>query len=142
MGMIESVRRLRYVWIWRARYWWLDTRQGEIAHWIAMCVFALVALASASQVVLLGVQPMSSAPREAIWPAWVIQLIIALVSAAISYAMRPRPQPPQPQNATVPTTEDGLAARHYFGECWVEDEFQLAYKVVATTPIKTKAGKK
>lgn len=141
MGLIKRYRRLHYVWSWRVRYWWLDTRQGEIAHRAVMVVFALIAVA---QVLRMTIQktPSVSMPNEAIWPAWVIQLIIALVSAAISYAMRPRPQPPQPQNATIPTTEDGLSAKHYFGECWVEDEFQLAYKVMGTIPIKTKGGKK
>ena len=42
MGLIASIRRLHYVWSWRVRYWWLDTRQGEQAHWVA-CGLAAVA---------------------------------------------------------------------------------------------------
>lgn len=142
MGLIDRCRRLHYVWSWRARYWWLDTRQGEIAHLVVMALGMLVFIVQLLRMFVAAVvPPPPGEPAKAIY-WWVVQLIIAIVAAAISYAMRPKPQAPQPQNADVPTTEDGLAAKHYFGECWVEDEFQLAHKVVGTSKIKSKGGKK
>lgn len=142
MGLIASIRRLHYVWSWRVRYWWLDTRQGEQAHWVACGLAAVVCLVQLLRIfVAATVPPASSEPAKAIY-WWVIQIIIAIIAAAISYAMRPRPQPPQPQAADAPTVEDGLSAKHYFGTCWVNDEFLLAWKLMGTEPIKTKGGKK
>ncbi|HHA2431552.1 TPA: hypothetical protein ACOENN_000524 [Stenotrophomonas maltophilia] len=142
MGLITSIRRLHYVWSWRVRYWWLDTRQGEQAHWVACGLAAVACLVQLLRIVVAAtVPPAPSEPVKAIY-WWVIQIIIAIIAAAISYAMRPRPQPPQPQAADAPTVEDGLSAKHYFGTCWVNDEFLLAWKLMGTEPIKTKGGKK
>lgn len=142
MGLIASLRRLHYVWSWRIRFWWLDTRQGEWAHWALLALGLLIVLMQLVRVfVAATVSPSPGEPARAVY-WWVVQIIIAIVAAAISYAMRPKPQSAAPTQADVPTTEDGLAAKHYFGECWVEDEFQLAYKVVGRDPIKTKGGKK
>ena len=142
MGLIESIQRLHYVWSWRVRFWWLDTRSGERAHLIVMALAALVAAAQLLRMFVAAVvPPPPSEPVKSIY-WWVVQLIIAIVAAAISYAMRPKPQPPTPSAADAPTTEDGLAAKHYFGTCWVTDEFLLAWKLMGTEPIKTKGGKK
>lgn len=138
----ERLRRLHYVWSWRIRYWWMDTDAGKQANVMACCIGVLVVVL---QLVRMGVAatmpPPAGEPVKAIY-WWVVQLIIAIVAAVASYAMRPKPQQPKPQEGTVPVTEDGLAAKHYFGECWIEDEFQLAYKNVGTIPIKSKGGKK
>lgn len=142
MGLIASIRRLHYVWSWRARYWWLDTPGGERAH---LALFALSLLVVCIQLlrmfVAAVVAPPAGEPAKAIY-WWVVQLIIAIVAAAISYAMRPKPQAPTPQASEAPTVEDGLSAKHYFGTCWVTDEFLLAWKNTGTIPIKTKGGKK
>ena len=141
MGLIASVRRLHYVWGWRTRYWWLDTRSGERAHLAIFALALLVVLLQLLRMFAAAVVPSPDEPAKAIY-WWVVQLIIAIVAAAISYAMRPKPQPPQPQAAEAPTVEDGLSAKHYFGTCWVNDEFLLAWKMMGTEPIKTKGGKK
>lgn len=142
MGLIGRIRRWRYVYSWRVRYWWLDTRQGEIAHRIAMGVFALIALAQVMRMALAAASPATQPPIEAIWPYWVIQIIIALVSAAISYALAPKPEPPKPQTMDAPTTDDGLAAKHHFGTVVVYDEFLLAWRMTGTVPIRTSGGGK
>lgn len=142
MGLIARIRRWRYVYSWRLRYWWLDTRQGEIAHRVAMAVFVLIALAQVLRMANAAAQPVTAAPTEAIWPWWVIQIIIMLVSAAISYALAPKPEAPKPQEMDAPTTEDGLAAKHHFGTVWVGDEFLLAWKMTGTEAIKSGGGKK
>ena len=142
MGLIDSVRRLHYVWSWRARYWWLDTRGGERAHLAVMAMFALVFVVQLLRMFVAAVvPPPPGEPAKAIY-WWIIQLIIVIVAAAISYAMRPKPQQATPSASEAPTTEDGLAAKHYLGTCWVTDEFLLAWKNTGTEAIKTKGGKK
>jgi hypothetical protein len=142
MGLIASVRRLHYVWSWRARYWWLDTRSGERAHLMLFALSLIVVCVQLLRMLVVAVvPPPPGEPVKAIY-WWVVQLIIAIVAAAISYAMRPKPQPPTPQASEAPTVEDGLSAKHYFGTCWVNDEFLLAWKNTGTLPIKTKGGKK
>lgn len=73
---------------------------------------------------------------------WIVQLAVMLVSAYISYAMRPKVEPPKPQEADVPTVEDGQAVKHHFGTVWISDEYVLAWKMMGTKAIKTKGGKK
>lgn len=142
MGLIAHARRLHYVWSWRARYWWMDTREGEMAHWAGVWLGAIVCVVQLLRMfVAAALPPPPGEPVKAVY-WWVVQLIIAIVAAAISYAMRPKVEPPKPQEIEAPTTEDGLAAKHYFGTCWVDDEFLLAWKVMGRTPIKTKGGKK
>lgn len=141
MGLIASIRRLHYVWSWRARYWWLDTPGGERAHLVLFALSLLVVCIQLLRVFVAAIVPPPGEPAKAIY-WWVVQLIIAIVAAAISYAMRPKPQAPTPQASEAPTVEDGLSAKHYFGTCWVNDEFLLAWKNTGTIPIKTKGGKK
>lgn len=142
MGLIASVRRLHYVWSWRFRYWYLDTHGGEIAQWVILAMAAVVCVLQLIRMAIAGLlPPPPGEPVKAVY-WWVVQLIIMIVAAVISYAMRPKPQPPQPQAADAPTVEDGLAVKHYFGTCWVGDEFILAWKNTGTIPIKTKGGKK
>ena len=131
------------VYRWRLRYWWMDTREGEL---MQRCACAAFALASVVQIIRASITALAAAPVpkpvEAIWPVWVIQLIIAVVAAAISYAMRPKTEKPKPQSGEAPTIEDGQSIKHHFGTVWVDDELVLAWKVTGTTPIKTKSGKK
>ena len=141
MGLSGRARRLHYVYSWRLRYWWLDTRQGEIARRIVMYAFALIAVVQALRMANAAAQPPQPVV-EAIWPWWVIQLIIMLVSAAISYALAPKPEAPKPQEIDAPTTEDGLSAKHHFGTVWVGDECLLAWKMTGTEAIKSDGGKK
>lgn len=142
MGLIASIRRLHYVWSWRARYWWLDTRAGEIAQIVVLSMLCLLCILQLiKMVVASALPPPPGEPVKSVY-WWVIQLIILIVAAVISYAMRPKPQPPKPQEANAPTVEDGLSVKHHFGTVWVNDEFLLAWKLMGTVPIKTKGGKK
>lgn len=142
MGLISHVKRLRYVWAWRARYWWMDTRSGEYAQrmlfFLGVVVFVLQMIKVA---VAATTAPPPGEPVKAIY-WWVVQLIIILVAAAVSYSMRPKTQTPPPASGDAPTVEDGQSVKHHFGEVWVEDEFLLAWKQMGTIPIKTKGGKK
>lgn len=148
MGLIEKCRpseRLRAVvglHALRLRYWYLDTDAGRRAQLWAFAGALLVLLVQIVRMVVAAAFPEARpAPVQAVaW--WVVQLIIAVVSALISYALRPKVEPPKPAEADMPTTEDGRAVPEAHGTVWIEDEFMLAYKVVGRVPIKEKAGKK
>lgn len=59
MGMISArLRRLHYVWSWRLRYWWLDTRSGARARAAVFIVSTAVAI---SQIVYLALKLLESA---------------------------------------------------------------------------------
>lgn len=141
MGMTSRLRRWHYVWTWRLRYWWLDTRGGRIAQWVGCGAALLVCLAQVARMWMSATMRPPGEPVQAVaW--WVVQLVILIISAAISYAMRPKPQAPEPAKVEAPTVEDGQSVKHHFGTVWVEDEFILAWKLMGTIPIKTKGGKK
>ncbi len=79
------------------------------------------------------------APAQAVY-WWVWQLAIAVVAAYVSAALRPKPESVKPQQAQVPTVQDGQAVKHHFGTVWVGDEFILAWKMQGAIPIKTKGA--
>lgn len=126
----------------RLRYWYLDTESGRRAQLWGFAVALLVLLVQVVRVVVAALYPPARPqPAEAVvW--WVVQLIIAVVSALISYALRPKVEPPKPAEVNTPTTEDGRAIPEVHGTCWIEDEFLLAWKIVGRDPIKTSGGKK
>lgn len=141
MGLIVKKWRYKIALHWlRLRYWWLDTEAGKRAHVWAFVASLLLAVVLFMRMAVLAVVTPPEA-RQAIWPVWVVQLIIAVISAVISYALRPKIEPPKPAEATTPTVEDGRAVPEVHGTCWIEDEFILAHKVVGRVPIKT-GGKK
>lgn len=146
MGLMDHMRRRGYVWQWRLRYWWVDTESGARAR---VGGFVLALLVLVAQLIRMAVavaalpQQAAPAPQQAVY-WWVVQLVILVVAAAISYALRPKVEPPQDQQHEAPTVQDGTAARDYFGTVWIEhdDNFLLAWKVVGRDPIYTKSGKK
>ncbi len=144
MGLIARARHRLGVWNWRLRYWWLDTEGGEQAHIALFCLSVLVVIV---QLVRMFVEAALPTPPDQVvvvksvyW--WVVQLIIAIVAAIVSYAMRPKPKPPQAQKNEAPSTEDGLSVKHHGGTCWVGDEFIQVWKPLKPVPIKKKSGKK
>lgn len=73
---------------------------------------------------------------------WVIQLIIVIISALISYAMRPKVPDPTFAEAVAPTAEDGKSKVRIYGTVWTEDENICAWKKDGTEDIYPKGGKK
>ena len=71
-----------------------------------------------------------------------VQIAILVVSALISYATRPKPANPKPQEVTTPTAEEGRKLRKVYGTVWVDDAQMLGFKKIGTDPIKSKGGKK
>lgn len=142
MGVMNRVHRWRYVYGWRLRYWWLDTKAGLQAQMACRYFAALVMIADA---LTMGSAVRDHRHEQAphLTFFWFIIMLVIMVGAAVaSYAMRPKAQQPAAQSGNTPTTEDGQMVVHHFGECWVDDSFILAWKVVGTDKIKSKGGKK
>lgn len=73
-----------------------------------------------------------------------VYIIILLISLAVSYAARPKPQnakPPALTDFDAPVVEDGRDVAWIHGECWVSDPNILWWGNLRTTPIKAKGGK-
>lgn len=140
MGLIErAIAGTRiHVWYWRARYWWMDTDTGAQAHVLVFCVAVLVTIIELIK--MFTTLPKPEEPVKAIYQ-WVVQLIIAVVMALISYALRPKIEGVQPSNQAAPTVEDGQGIHEAHGDVWIEDPFINAQRVVGQEPIKSK-GKK
>lgn len=122
----------------------LDTESGNRAHVVCFC---LAVLATLGQLVRMAVAAYSPGPAgepiQAV-PFWVVQLIILVVAAVVSYALRPKPQKPEQRKVEPPTVEDGTAVKDYGGTVWIEhdDNFLLAWKIVGQDPIYGEGGKK
>ena len=145
MGLMSSMharwRRARHVWSWRLRYWWLDTPSGAQAHMVVFCFSTLIVII---QFIHLGIMALTPRPpgepqKSIIW--WVVYLIVVLVAAAVSFAMRPKNESAKPTQAQGPTTDDGQSVVRYWGTHWIDDEFLLAWKIVGRDPIKASGGK-
>ena len=147
MGLIEKCRpseRLRAVvdlHALRLRYWYLDTDAGRHAQLWGFAGALLLLLVQIVRMAVAAAFPEARPePAQAVY-WWVVQLVIAIISAVIAYALRPKVEAPKPGEADMPTTEDGRAVPEAHGTVWIEDEFMLAYKVVGRVPIKS-GGKK
>lgn len=142
MELTVRIRKKFKVASWRIRYWWLDTQSGAVARVSGFCMAVLIVILQLINVAVASLSPLPPGePRKAVY-WWVVQLVIAVVSAIVAYTMRPKTEKPKPQAGEAPVVNDGLAARHVGGTVWIDDSFLLAWKVVKTTAIKTKGGKK
>lgn len=142
MGLKKKIARLRYVYGWRLRYWWLDTRNGLITR-ISLAVMSLVVVLGYSVYAFVEMlRPAhAGAPKESIiW--FVVYLIVALLVAVIAIATMPHPKGPQPTKAETPTTQDGQQVVDLFGTGWTDDSFILAWKQMGTEAIQSDGGKK
>jgi hypothetical protein len=73
------------------------------------------------------------------WPVWVIQVIIAIVTAVVAYALTPKPKAPPGQKAqdvTSPTLDAGTPLQVVFGRIRVRNPNTLYYGGDRTTEIK------
>lgn len=142
MGLIA--RKLHRLY-WLLRYWCMD----KYAEQVHRGAFAAAVIATAVQVARVAVRvPDMMAvtqgvpyPRYAIWN-WVVQIGIMILAALISYALRPRPQTPDPVSAQVPETKDGKSLREVFGTVWIDDSGIVGWKNHDPEPIRKKGGKK
>ena len=142
MGLIHTLKRWRYVYGWRLRYWWLDTPAGLHARIALALVASLLVIGDTIALVIKLTQPAPPGQphRAVVW--FVVWAVIILVSAIIGYMMASKGrQQAAPTMGDTPTTDDGQSVRHHFGTCWVDDSFLLAWKLVGRSAIKSKGGK-
>ena len=133
--------RLRYVYGWRLRHWWYDTRAGRIAKLsAAACMLIALTAMIAQHAVQAVLHP--EAPRQAIiWMVvWLIVTLVVSLYLALT-ASKPAAQKPDTQ-VTTPTTKDGQSAVRHYGTVWIDSPAMLAWKITGRDPIKTKSGKK
>lgn len=143
MGMIDRGRERRYVYTWRLRYWWMDTKDGRRAHIVAFCLSVLLVLIQLVRLAVAAlVPPPPGAPVQAIY-WWVVQLIIMVVAAVVAYALRPDTPKAAERKVESPTVEDGTPIKDHGGTVWIEhdDNRLLAWKIVGRDPIKSDSGK-
>jgi len=128
------------------RYWVLDKHRRAIV--LAVCYASgMASTATALAIAWLLTRPptlvngvrMASADGG-ISLIWLV--VVMLVSAVISYAMRPKPETPQPVEGKQPAVKDGKAARRLYGTGWTDDSAILAWKNLDPEPIRKKGGKK
>lgn len=141
MGLTGRARRRARALYWRLRHWWFDTESGRKAGIASGVIAALVFVAQCVQMAVVATRP--EPPPQAAW-FWVVSLIIMVVAAAWAYSQRPKPQQPQEQAQESPLTADGVAAKDYFGTCWIayDQKALLAWKPVGRDPIYGESGKK
>lgn len=126
---------------WRVRHWWMDTEAGKQTRVALLCMACLVVVLQLIHVTVAATMPAPEPePVRAIY-WWVVQLIILIISAVISYALRPKPQAPKPDQFDAPTVEDGHSVLELYGDVWVKEEFIGAQRVVGKEPIKSKSKK-
>jgi hypothetical protein len=141
MGLTATLRRKADTWYWRARYWWFDTEGGAWARSSAVVLSALVVIAQTVRLAMGARAPerVDHPQHAVIW--FVVYLIVALIAAAVAYAMTPKAPGQKVQEANPPSTEDGQAVVDILGTGWIEDYFVLAWKPNGVEKIKAK-GKK
>lgn len=142
MGLSDRIKRWRYVYGWRLRYWWLDTPAGLHTRFMLIGFAGLGVIAEVVTAAVAAARPIPAGqPRQAVvW--FVIWLVVALLAAIATYMLASKPKPPTNQPSSTPTTEDGQAVRHHFGTCWSDDSFLLAWKMMGRQAIKSGGGKK
>lgn len=137
--------RARMAWArWRLRYWVLDKYHDQlrlpafaVATMVLVGLLLWAVLSVHTQTVVDGV-PVT----QAVFNIW-IQLAIMVVSALISYAMRPKVEGPKPQESSIPQVQDGKSIVRIYGTVWVDDSIILAWSTkIPPEPIKKKGGKK
>lgn len=131
----HGIRRLQYVYGWRMRYWWHDTRAG---HETRKALAWLVFLASIAWMLWDAFAPrVPGQPQE----AWVFQVVMLVVALLVSYAMAPKPQNTAPQRIARPVVEDGATALRTYGPFWIDSPTLIGWKAAGTDRIRKKAGK-
>lgn len=130
-----------------ARFWYLleQLPARERLSRIFALIAALAAIGALISYVRLQDAPVAEVNGMPVVYAWVqivVQIVIMIVSALISYAMRPKPKDPEVQKANVPVAEDGKGIVQIFGTVWIDDSILLGFKQMGTIPIKAKGGKK
>ncbi|WFC43262.1 hypothetical protein [Pseudoxanthomonas sp. SE1] len=131
---------------WLMRYWVMDKYHDQL-RWYVFFIACSISVAIGAVLVHTATRYASSdaygdTVRADGGATIIIQIIIFVVSLAISYAMRPKVEQAKPQEGKVPDVEDGTAYDRIYGEVWVDDSFILGWKNLGTEAIKSKGSKK
>ena len=117
----------------------------ELAHRVSALLAAAALLVGCCAQLLRELRPaevVDGLPvSQAVFNIW-IYLAVMLVSALVSYALRPKLKPPEQAKPQTPVAVDGKGIRRTYGEVWHTDPQVLAYKQLGTQKIKAKGGKK
>lgn len=137
--MVNVVRRKLHRAVWLLSYWAFD-KHARACSVGALLLAVVMACAVTVQMLLQG-PPADGEPQRAYWQiVWYI--VVLLVSAYISYSLRPKPQDPDPQLGKAPETRDGKAVREIFGTVWTDDPTIVGWRNLDPEPIRKKGGKK
>ncbi|MBS0457475.1 MAG: hypothetical protein JSS44_09130 [Proteobacteria bacterium] len=69
-------------------------------------------------------------------------IILLVISAALSFANRPKPPAPAKlSDFHLPQITEGTPQQVVFGDCWLADWMILGYGNYRTRPIKASGGK-
>lgn len=137
--MVRQLHR----WSWLLRYWVLDKYHEQLR----LVVFFAASALTVALVASLAWSIREAAANPPVVKAdggatIIIQIILFVISLAISYAMRPKTEQMKPQEGSIPQVEDGKAMRRPYGTVWCDDSTILAWRNLGTEPIKSKGGKK
>lgn len=133
--------RLRYVYGWRLRHWWYDTRQGAQARIVGLCLLAFAFIAEMIQQAVAALAPDPQQPHQAVIGVIIVLIVALLVGVALALSMHQNAKPPGDAQVTGPTTQDGKSAPRLYGTCNITNPAELAWKVVGRVGIKQKGGK-
>lgn len=131
MTLQKTLGRFLYVWGWRLRYFWLDTKAGMRCRWGLAAVLCLWA---AWQAVSAARGWAADEPVQAFW----VQIVIMIVSILISYALTPKTPDSVDQPGQAPRVEDGAGVRMVFGEVWITDPMVIGWRKMGTQTIRGK----
>jgi hypothetical protein len=131
----------RIAWLrWTLRYWVLDKYREQLrgyAFFAAVCLFV-----GTAGHIYLDLRDVAEGRVVVAWVNWVVQIVLLVVSALLSYALSPKPEEPKPTTAKAPEVQDGKSIRKLYGTCWCEDPMVLGWKAMGTEKIKSSGGKK
>jgi len=137
-------RITRWRWLWR--YWVLD-KYYEALRVVALfgaCVLTMAVMLRVSWMILNPAPPPTGliVVKADGGASLIIQIVLLIISLAMSYAMRPKSEPVKPQEGSIPQVEDGKAIVRIYGTVWKDDSTILGWKNLGTEAIKSKGGKK
>lgn len=113
-----------------------------IARCAALVVAAGVAISFARAELLPATTESGGIHTQQAYVQIIWMIVVLLISALISYALRPKPKTPEAAKANIPVVEDGKSAVRFYGTCWVDDPVVLAMRQLPPIPIRASGGKK
>lgn len=117
----------------------------ELAHRATALLAAAAILVGATVGLVAELAPPATVDglpvAQGVFNIW-IYVAVMLVSALVSYALRPKVKSPEQAKPQTPVAIDGRSIRRTYGEIWHTDPQVIGYKQMGTQPIKAKGGKK